>query len=260
MQFCVALVYFVLAWYFSQLGGDMGASQRWYFPLSATYWGCGKKKTRENLVEGDTLSREQVQSREDKSVRTYKISKAFKDQSAVKEVSLQMDRGECFVLLGHNGAGKTTMINMLTGLFPPTYGEAFIFGMDIRNDTSQIQQVMGICPQEDWLWPQLTSFEHLLLFAALRGLPRQIWPQAIAAKLAEFHLNDLINTPTAKLSGGMKRRLSLALATLGAPEIIFLDEPTTGIGDHTCTISHMTWHINLYGMIWLMYDRNGSGE
>jgi hypothetical protein len=102
MQILVALMYFTLAWYFGQLGGGLGASQRWWFPVSPTYWGCGTKKTREGLVEGDTLSREQIQSKEQRSVRTYKISKAFKDQSAVKEVSLQMERGECFVLLGHN--------------------------------------------------------------------------------------------------------------------------------------------------------------
>lgn len=103
MQFTNVIVYMVLAWYFGQLGGDLGASHRFYFPFTTTYWGCGAKKTREGLVEGDTLSKEQIASREQGSVRTYKLSKAFKDQSAVKEVSLQMERGECFVLLGHNG-------------------------------------------------------------------------------------------------------------------------------------------------------------
>lgn len=95
-------------------------------------------------------------------------------------------------------------------------------GFDTRAESEQIRELMGICPQENVLWDQLTSYEHLLLYGSLRGLPQRELPAMINRKLQEFHLHDLIKSPTANLSGGMKRRLSLAMATLGEPQIVFL--------------------------------------
>jgi ABC-type multidrug transport system ATPase subunit len=133
------------------------------------------------------------------------------------------------VLLGHNGAGKTTTIGMLTGLLSPTAGDALIFGNSIISGMDEIRQVMGVCPQYDVLWNQLTGREHLELFAALKEVSGGSIEREVVERLTDVDLLKAQNIPSGNYSGGMKRRLSVAIALIGDPKIVFLDEPTTGM-------------------------------
>jgi ABC-type multidrug transport system ATPase subunit len=152
---------------------------------------------------------------------------------AVSHLYLQIERGECFGLLGENGAGKTTTINMLIGLLTPTHGTAYIEGYNIRNPQhmQQIHKLIGVCPQFDTLWPTLTPEEHLLFFTRLRGtIPRSHEHDHVRELLTMFELDGKRRTQLAKtLSGGMRRRLSVAIALAGDSKVVFLDEPSTGL-------------------------------
>ncbi|RYY39085.1 ATP-binding cassette domain-containing protein [archaeon] len=127
------------------------------------------------------------------------------------------------------GAGKTTTISVLTGLFTASSGEAEVYGFDVNTQVAQVQQVMGVCPQHDILWPQLTAHETLQLFAAIKGVSPAHSTLEIARVLEEVRLTAVAHRAVAGFSGGMKRRLSVAIAALGAPRVIYLDEPTTGM-------------------------------
>ena len=148
--------------------------------------------------------------------------------TAVNGVSYAID-GELLCMLGHNGAGKTTTINMLTGMLPITSGDAYVFGHSAKYDMDSIREIMGICPQHDILWDQLTGKEHLQLFAGLKGMnPDEIEEEA-NKRLEQVELLHVANVQAQAYSGGMKRRLSLAIALIGDPKVVFLDEPTTGM-------------------------------
>ncbi|KAL6073552.1 ABC transporter, ATPbinding domain containing protein [Balamuthia mandrillaris] len=172
--------------------------------------------------------------------------------TAVSNVWYYIDSNQLFCLLGPNGAGKTTTISMLTGLLPPTHGNAYIYGNSIIHQMTNIQKVMGVCPQFDVLWDELTGKEHLHIFAGLKGIPGWKNMRAEARRrLEDVSLTSARNKLTHMYSGGMKRRLSVAigsfslclslfsllllltvliiLALIGNPKIVFLDEPTTGM-------------------------------
>lgn len=138
-----------------------------------------------------------------------------------------IDRNECFGLLGPNGSGKTTTIGMLTGLLPPTRGEARIAGHDILTDMAAVRGSLGVCPQFDVLWEDLTCLEHLLFYARLKGLPPNEEEAHARDLLQSVNLQDDADKLASQLSGGMKRRLSVAIALCGNPLIVILDEPTT---------------------------------
>lgn len=148
---------------------------------------------------------------------------------AVKDVCVTMDDGQLFCLLGHNGAGKSTTIGMLTGLLKPTGGNATIFGHSIIDSMDQIRENMGVCPQHDVLWPQLTAREHLELYAGFKRLYGSEMIKDVAERLEDVALTAAADTPCGNYSGGMKRRLSVSIALIGDPKIVFLDEPTTGM-------------------------------
>lgn len=222
-----ALIYYFLGWYVAQIWvGDNGSSKPVYFFLLPTYWGCASGQ-QEALAE-DTLAVKQQQSRLDQSVVLHKLSKQFKNSSAVTELSLTMKQGEIFAMLGHNGAGKSTTLSMMSGLIDPTHGEGFIFGHSITNEAASIQSFMGICPQDNLLWEALTAAEHLALYAAFKGVPWSDSKRVVAAALESFRLTN-VEGPAGSFSGGMKRRLLIAMAVVGYPKIVVLDEPTTGM-------------------------------
>ena len=173
---------------------------------------------------------------------------------AVRDLSLTLAQGECFGLLGPNGAGKTTAISMLTGLFPPDGGSARICGFDLETEVNRIYQVMGVCPQFDILWNSLTVLETLQFYCHLKGVPK--WRvAAMALELAiAVDLGHVLGSSgrsqdasgrtaprsVGQLSGGMKRRVSLAIALCGDPSVIFMDEPTTGLDPETKRIMWST--------------------
>ncbi|CAD5182702.1 unnamed protein product [Musa acuminata subsp. malaccensis] len=132
-----------------------------------------------------------------------------------------------FCLLGPNGAGKTTVINCLTGITPVTGGDALIYGYSVRSSVgmSKIRRMIGVCPQFDILWDELSALEHLHLFASIKGLPPSRIKSVAEKSLADVKLIAAARVRSGSYSGGMKRRLSVAIAFIGDPKLVFLDEP-----------------------------------
>mmetsp|Transcript_20566 Transcript_20566/g.48274 ORF Transcript_20566/g.48274 Transcript_20566/m.48274 type:complete len:1247 (+) Transcript_20566:2893-6633(+) len=149
---------------------------------------------------------------------------------AVDSLSLGIPPGQCFGLLGINGAGKTTTMGMLTAEFPPSSGDATLAGYSVANEPEKTRRTVGYCPQFDAHFTNLTGREHVELYASIKGIPPSLVKEAAAAKLAEVGLSEFDSDRLAAgYSGGMKRRLSLATATIGNPQIVFLDECSTGV-------------------------------
>jgi len=161
--------------------------------------------------------------------KVYKPSGGRPAKVAVEDLSLHIKRGEMFGLLGPNGAGKTSLISMITGLYPPEAGNAWVGGYDIVNQTEQVHSRMGVCPQFDLLWPELTVEEHLLFYARIRGISKQNEKIFVTKAMQDVRLFKFAKFATNQLSGGMKRRLSVAISFVGNPQIVLLDEPTTGL-------------------------------
>jgi len=149
---------------------------------------------------------------------------------AVDRLSLGIAPGECFGLLGINGAGKTSTMKMLTAEFPPTSGDAILDGFSVSRQPQKTRRRIGYCPQFDAHFAHLTGREHVELYASIKGIPAHLVSEAAEEKLREVGLSTFdSNRLAAGYSGGMKRRLSLACATVGRPQIVFLDECSTGV-------------------------------
>lgn len=161
--------------------------------------------------------------------KVYKGKTRAEDKVAVKKMNLRIEDNELFGLLGPNGAGKTTLISMLTGLYQPDGGDAWIGGFSITQDLEQVQLYMGVCPQFDILWPELSVHEHLLFYARLKGISPKDEKESVEKAMNEVYLTKFKDLHSNQLSGGMRRRLSVAISLVGNPKIVFLDEPTTGL-------------------------------
>ena len=148
---------------------------------------------------------------------------------AVKGVSLGIPNGECFGLLGINGAGKSTTLSMLSGEFPPTTGEASLAGLNLLTDVHQCRRKIGFCPQFDSIFELLTGREHLELYARIKGINTEDIPRLVEDKIREMGLTEYASRYAGTYSGGNKRKLSVAIAMIGEPSIVFLDEPSTGM-------------------------------
>jgi len=144
---------------------------------------------------------------------------------------MAVERGECFGLLGPNGAGKSTSINMMVGFLTPSSGTALIEGKDILTDMDEIYPMMGVCPQHDLLWETMTAREHLLFYGRLKGLKGQELRDSAEQALKSVNLfnSNVGNKKVQTYSGGMKRRLSVAISLIGDPKVVYLDEPSTGL-------------------------------
>lgn len=163
------------------------------------------------------------------AIRTVNLTKKYKDITAVDRLNLTIEGGELFALLGVNGAGKTTTIKMLCGLARPTSGDAFLAGHSVVNETAAVKRVIGVSPQETAVAPGLTALENLRLMAGVHGFSREKQNERIDELAAAFDLGGVLGKRAGRLSGGWQRRLSLAMALIGEPEILFLDEPTLGL-------------------------------
>ncbi|GJJ78111.1 ABC-2 type transport system ATP-binding protein [Entomortierella parvispora] len=169
------------------------------------------------------------------AVRLFGLSKVFHLQSKKRDlvilddVYLSFKKNECFGYLGPNGAGKTTTIKILTGAEGPTSGKGTIMGLPIAPFHEDLRTMIGICPQFDVLWPNLKVRDHLRLFARIKGVAPQDVEPAVQQMIDEMGLAPLGEKLAKTFSGGNKRRLSLAMAVIGCPKVVFLDEPTTGV-------------------------------
>uniref|UniRef100_A0A452TWU4 ATP binding cassette subfamily A member 13 n=1 Tax=Ursus maritimus TaxID=29073 RepID=A0A452TWU4_URSMA len=151
-------------------------------------------------------------------------------KAAVRDLTLTFHRDQITALLGTNGAGKTTVISMLTGLHAPTSGTIFINGKNLQTDLSSIRRELGVCPQQDVLFDNLTVREHLLLFASLSGVQGEERRLCSSSRtLQEVELTQHQHKQTRVLSGGMKRKLSIGIAFIGTSRTVVLDEPTSGV-------------------------------
>ncbi|KAJ6339954.1 hypothetical protein OIU77_007827 [Salix suchowensis] len=153
------------------------------------------------------------------------------EKLAVRGLSLAIPRGECFGMLGPNGAGKTSFISMMIGLTTPTTGTAYVEGLDIRTQMDWVYTSMGVCPQHDLLWETLTGREHLLFYGRLKNLKGASLKRAVEESLRSVNLfnGGVADKQAGKYSGGMKRRLSVAISLIGDPKVVYMDEPSTGL-------------------------------
>ncbi|XP_021109905.1 ATP-binding cassette sub-family A member 13 [Heterocephalus glaber] len=242
-------LYFLCGWYLSNLiPGAFGLRKPWYFPLTASYWKsmCGLVEKQQlslsssmffvNEDFGKKGSSQQSRGGELEGgplgVSLVSVTKKYEGHKvAVQDLTLTFYRGQITALLGTNGAGKTTVISMLTGLYPPTSGTILINGRNLQTDLSSIRAELGVCPQQDVLLDNLTIQEHLQLFAAIKApqWTKKERQQQVNKTLEDVGLTQHQHKQTQALSGGTRRKLSIAIAFLGQSSIVVLDEPTSGV-------------------------------
>lgn len=157
------------------------------------------------------------------------LTKKYKDTLAVDSLELSIPQGELFSLLGVNGAGKTTTIKMLSCLVRPDGGEAYLLGHSICTEPAAVKALIGISPQETAVAPNLTVKENLEMMCGAYGFSKSKTGEKVEALIQEFSLEEIQSKKAGKLSGGWQRRLSIAMALIGEPKILFLDEPTLGL-------------------------------
>ncbi|AWP06485.1 putative ATP-binding cassette sub-family A member 2 [Scophthalmus maximus] len=250
-----ASVYGVLTWYIEAVHPGMyGLPRPWYFPLQKSYWsGSGRVETwdwpwcggaaRLSVMEEDqACAMDQRRSEEMRGIEEEpshlplvvcidKLTKVYKTGSklALNKLSLNLHENQVVSFLGHNGAGKTTTMSILTGLFPPTSGSATIYGHDIRTEMERIRQNLGMCPQHNVLFDKLSVEEHLWFYSRLKGMAEEDIRKEMEKMIVDLELSNKRHSLVQTLSGGMKRKLSVAIAFVGGSRAVILDEPTAGV-------------------------------
>ena len=163
------------------------------------------------------------------AIETRDLCKSYGAVRAVDRLNIQVERGELFALLGVNGAGKSTAIKLLCALVSPTGGDAMLLGRSVVRQPEAVKAILGVCPQETAVAPNLTVEENLALMAGIHGLEKAQRRAQTARMMDQFGLREVRKTRAKTLSGGFQRRLSIAMALISSPEILFLDEPTLGL-------------------------------
>ncbi|KAG7392080.1 hypothetical protein PHYPSEUDO_002304 [Phytophthora pseudosyringae] len=247
---------------------EYGTVEKWYFPLQPSYWmhvvrsRGSKSKVNDvanNVVNGSHAVLDiqnpnmeipsedlQHQERSGEALVIRDIKKEFVVpggiKRAVRGVSLAMYKDQITCLLGHNGAGKTTLISMLTGMIAPSSGDASFRGLSLVHDMAEIRQSLGLCFQHDVLYSELTVEEHLLFYGRVKGYRGAALREEVSTKITEVGLTEKRHVFAGSLSGGMKRKLSVAICLLGDSSLVFLDEPTSGMDPYS---RRSTWEILL---------------
>lgn len=235
----IDILYFLaLALYFEQVWPtDWGTKRPWYFLFTRNFW-FGDDESSEDFTKevewGPNVqpinSIQEEQKKSGKCILIRNLTKSFNGQQAVKGLNLDIFEGQILALLGHNGAGKTTTISMLTGLIPMTSGDVKIGNLLLSKDMNKIRKNLGVCPQHNVLFHELTPEEHLYLYSIFKGMTdKALIQEKIEEKLREVKLIPQRDRRSENLSGGQKRKLSLALALIGDSKIVLLDEPTSGM-------------------------------
>ncbi|XP_044269295.1 phospholipid-transporting ATPase ABCA3-like isoform X2 [Tribolium madens] len=225
------LLYMVIAVYVEAIfPGEYGIAQPWYFPFTRAYW-CKKPQvlSAEQSTETNGKFIEDFTENIPIGIKLVNLSKTFGSHHAVKNLNLDMYEGHITVLLGHNGAGKTTTMSMICGMFPPSSGTAIVNGYDIRTNIHNVRESMGLCPQHNVLFDNLSVWEHLYFFGKLKGLKMNEINKEIDDYIKLLDLENKKNSLSKTLSGGMKRKLSVAIALCGKSKVVMLDEPTAGL-------------------------------
>ena len=165
----------------------------------------------------------------DKAIVIKNLRKEFGLKAAVRDISLEVEEGSIISLLGVNGAGKTTTIRMLSGLSKPTGGDAFIYGKSIRSEMNEIKKISNLSTQETAVAPNLTVLENLEFMAELYGLPSHQVKEQVDKIIQMFSFEEVKNQKAKTLSGGWQRKVSIGMALITGPKILYLDEPTLGL-------------------------------
>lgn len=163
------------------------------------------------------------------AIETKALTKKYKDKTAVSELDLAIEKGEFFALLGVNGAGKSTTIKMLSCLTKPTSGDALLMGKSVLSEEHAIKEILGVSPQETAVAPNLTVRENLELISGIYDHGREEAKRKAQESIEAFGMEEIASQKARTLSGGWQRRLSIAMALISEPEILFLDEPTLGL-------------------------------
>eukprot|EP00026_Physarum_polycephalum_P001937 Phypoly_transcript_01940.p1 GENE.Phypoly_transcript_01940~~Phypoly_transcript_01940.p1 ORF type:complete len:991 (+),score=123.87 Phypoly_transcript_01940:334-2973(+) len=247
-MFLAMFIWSMLAWYIDNVRpGEQGSRKKAYFFFVPQYWGFGAKSPpnvaiyKHNMkklssvlpdMDKDLLHEHQatmaMAQSQKPGIVILKLSKTYEGGArALDNLTVSCEAGNVLCLLGHNGAGKTTAISLMTGLYEATSGDALIFGDSVVYEMDSIRKVMGVCPQHDILWDELTAAEHMRLFSKMKSVPSS--ERQIMERLKDVRLDVVADHLSSTFSGGMKRRLSVAIANIGDPKVIFMDEPTSGL-------------------------------
>ena len=246
-----SLLYIVLVWYLENaFPGEFGIAKPWYFPVSLKYWSGifgfsshdayrsdfdSSKKSVRNIqpAKYGNIPFEEEPTDLRLGATIQNLSKKYKKSNkfAIKNLNINFYKGQITSFLGQNGAGKTTTMSIMCGLFPPTSGTVYINGYDVRSEIEAIRKDLGFCPQHNVLFESLTVEEHICFFAALKGKmkSKQLFQSELNQILKDTSLQEKRNFLPSQLSGGMKRKLSVATAFVGGSKCIILDEPTAGV-------------------------------
>ena len=246
-----AVLYFLLALYIEQVRpGEYGIPRSAWFPLHdlvscltpkpAGYYNIGGEGGEDGAGgggggdDGGCVREADQRDRPAPGIKITNLVKEFENpesdsvKRAVDGVTMSMYPGEITAFLGQNGAGKTTTMSMLCGLFPATSGSMTVAGADVETNLAAAQGSLGVCPQHDVLWAQLTVEQHLRFFARLKGVPTKEIDAAVRAMIADLQLQEKASVLSKNLSGGQKRRLSVGIALIGGSAVVVLDEPSSG--------------------------------
>ncbi|XP_065093714.1 phospholipid-transporting ATPase ABCA3-like [Ochlerotatus camptorhynchus] len=235
MMLVDALIYLGIALYFEQImPGEFGVAKPWYFLFTREFWKrnkVGDEYVGQNGVVKSVQSKfiEEEPSIEQAGIRIRNLRKVYGKKVAVEGLDLNMYEDQITVLLGHNGAGKTTTMSMLTGMFSPSSGTALINGHDIRTDIEGARLSLGLCPQHNVLFNELTVAEHVKFFSKLKGVSDKDVTSEIEKYVNLLELADKMNAQSHTLSGGMKRKLAVGVALCGGSKVVLLDEPSSGM-------------------------------
>ncbi|MBE6746089.1 MAG: ABC transporter ATP-binding protein [Ruminococcaceae bacterium] len=162
-------------------------------------------------------------------IKAVGLVKRYKNLTAVDKLNLEIRQGELFSLLGINGAGKTTTIKVLTCIAKPTDGDAFVGGYSVTRQSEQVKRLIGVSPQETAIAPNLSVKENLELICGIHGFSKEKTQAKIKELSGQFNLDTVLRRKAGKLSGGWQRRVSISMALISEPKILFLDEPTLGL-------------------------------
>ncbi|NXS10345.1 ABCA5 protein, partial [Neodrepanis coruscans] len=250
-----SIFYLLVAVYLDQvIPGEFGLRRTLFFFLKPSFWSKHRKNYKELSESGinGSLSFSEIvepmpsefQGKE--AIRISCVQKTFRKKGetveALRNLSFDIYEGQITALLGHSGTGKTTLMNILCGLCPPTDGFVSVYGHRVSeiDEMLEVRQITGVCPQADIHFDILTVEENLSIFAAIKGIPQNDLIQEVQKVLLDLEMQPIRDNQAKKLSGGQKRRLSVGVAVLGNPKVLLLDEPTAGMDP--CS-RHIVWNL-----------------